>query len=120
MIATVISTFTLNGFHAWDGAPSELTYLSMRHRHEFRFRIECRVGHDDRQVEFHQLQRAARRHIDALYPHGGNGGELEFGSRSCEMIAREVLECLTKNGWTLSAVEVWEDGECGARVEVSA
>jgi hypothetical protein len=117
MISKVIATFAVNGFHAWSEAPPELVYLRSRHRHLFTFKLEARVGHDDRQIEFHQLQRAGRYFVGELFPHGGNGGELEFGSRSCEMIAAELLTRMTKEGWMLSAVEVWEDGECGGRVE---
>lgn len=117
MTSKVISTFRLNGFHAWKGAPPELSYLSVRHRHLFTFRLEARVGHDDRQIEFHQLQRAGRFFVQELFARGGNAGELEFGARSCEMIAAELLQRMTKEGWLLSAVEVWEDDECGGRVE---
>lgn len=117
MKSVVISTCSVNGFHAWPDAPADLAYLSTRHRHAFYFKVEVRVGHDNRQVEFHQLQRAARYFLEAIFPKGGNGGEFEFGSRSCEMIASELLQRMVKEGWTVTAIEVWEDNECGGRVE---
>lgn len=120
MISKVISTFTVNGFHAWSDAPLVLAYLSTRHRHLFTVKVEARVGHDNRQIEFHQLQRAAREAMDDLHPRGGNGNEYEFGSKSCEMLAAELLVQLRKKSWVVSAVEFWEDLECGARVEAEA
>lgn len=116
MKSVVISTCSVNGFHAWPDAPADLAYLSTRHRHAFYFKVEVRVGHDNRQVEFHQLQRALRAAIEDLYPRGGNGGEFEFGAASCEMLAKDLYVYLGKREWLVEAVEVWEDEECGARV----
>jgi hypothetical protein len=33
------------------------------------------------------------------------------------MIAAELLKHMVTNSWTVTAVEVWEDNECGGRVE---
>jgi len=112
---TVIATFTEAGFHCWPEAPQEVLYLGALHRHDFAFRVEVTVGHSDRESEFHILRRQAKEALAALYKRDAHG--LAFGRRSCEMIAEELRGRLLADGTELSAVEVWEDRECGARVE---
>lgn len=104
------------GFHCWPTPNAAVPYLGASHRHRFGFQVEAAVGHCDREVEFHMLQRATREMVGALFPCNAHI-EYEFGARSCEAIAEEVLEGLVKDGWPMLAVEVWEDDECGARVE---
>jgi len=117
------------GFHAWPDAPADVEHLRARHRHLFTLRVECAVRHSERDVEFHRLQRAVKhmlldyysRHatLPANAPHDAiqtrPDDEFEFGARSCETIAQEIVERLYD--WPITAVEVWEDDECGARVE---
>lgn len=97
-------------FHRWDGAPERRRYLRSTHRHEFHVEVCARVEHDDRDIEFHDLK-------DALEPMLPTG---DIGGRSCEMIAAEIIRGL-QDEWPdrILWCEVWEDGECGARVEVT-
>lgn len=123
MTTIVKVKFGVPGFHAWPEAPTRRDYLRARHRHMFNFLVEVKVGHGDREVEFHDLKEEVRR----CFPEGWTSGPagVEFGSDSCETIAMKIMHLLTVS-WKIdyghdihvAAVEVWEDGECGARVEV--
>lgn len=118
--AVVIVAVRVVGFHHWPDAPPEVGYLKDDHRHIFTVRVEWPVGHDDRDVEFHTAQRWMLAALAQLVGHAPHdvAGPFRFGARSCEMVARELL---TRLNGTLhpvpSAAEVWEDDECGARVE---
>lgn len=102
--------WTLPGFHAWPDAPDEVSYLRAQHRHLFHFKVALSVQHDDREVEFHLLQTKCKGfYADSV---------LELNNKSCEMIARELLDKLISHYGTSRsyAVEVSEDDECGAVV----
>jgi hypothetical protein len=114
MIKTVIATFKEVGFHCWPDAPAEVSYLSNPHRHEFLIRVEARVGHDDREIEFHMLKREAKLAMITAFDAAEQGSEFQFGHRSCEMIAQHLYASIR---YPVSAIEVWEDQENGARVE---
>jgi hypothetical protein len=96
------------GFHNWPGATPGREYLADRHRHEFHVEVCAAVHHDDRDIEFHDLKDA----LADFMPRG------ELGAQSCEMMARTIIERLS-DLWPgrILWCEVWEDGECGARVE---
>ena len=94
--AEVYCSLQIEGTHNWPGCPfDEVAYLRDTHRHVF--------------------------HINSKYlnavKHLADGTEIpgkklcEFGSRSCEMIAEELI--VTFN---LSRCEVSEDGENGTIV----
>lgn len=108
-----ISTIRIPGFHNWPQAPNEVGYLGSKHRHLFTIRCEWPVHHDDRDVEFHLAQQAMRDVLEKWR----EGDVYEFEGMSCEMIARAVGARLEQSFREPSAVEVWEDDECGARVE---
>lgn len=121
----VKAKFKQEGFHAWPTAPESRVYLRQRHRHLFGFQVEVEVN-KARSVEFHDLLHTAQ---TLVWAHWGEGMSCEFGDLSCEEIATWLLCQLcnvydkyfdegTAISWTPQiAVEVWEDGECGARVE---
>lgn len=109
MKALIVATVRIEGTHHWPACPLEdVSFLRHPHRHVFTVRIEEEVAHDDRAQEFIVLGRAVERFLEERY-----GRPAKFGARSCETLAREVME------WRPSAraVEVWEDGENGGRVE---
>ena len=110
MPANVIATIRVPGFHYWPGAPKEVIHLADRHRHLFTFKAKVEVEHNDRDVEFQTLQVFLRQHLDKTYDHGATG--YEFGSRSCEDLAQEILDLVKQ----VHTVEVWEDDENGAEV----
>lgn len=121
---SVIITFQLEGMHNWPEAKDifpDVAFLSDMHRHMFHFKMSKRVFHDDRDVEFIRWKREVttylkHKYTDTVEVQGDfmiqDAAYLNFGRMSCEQIAKELLEkfdCLF--------VEVWEDGENGARVE---
>ncbi len=112
----VMIRFDVVGFHCWPDAKGPVEYLSAQHRHLFKFHLEVQVTHENRAIEFHTLKRAT---LATMHDHfHSERGEFQFGARSCEHIARELgNELCAQFGYEVRVVEVWEDGECGARVE---
>lgn len=111
---TVIVKLAVDGCHNFPKAAElfpEVDFLADRHRHMFHFTVACKVTHSDRDKEFIMLKRDVTDYLQSQYLHPDTR-TCEFGSRSCEMLAQEVLERFDAE-W----VEVWEDMENGARVE---
>lgn len=111
-------TFQRKGLHkypaaATDDALADVSYLGHVHRHLFKFKITIQVWHDDREIEFHQFLNW----VESLY----DDGILELDYQSCEMIA-DALSVKIKerfpDRWL--AIDVSEDGECGAICEYDA
>lgn len=105
-LSTIFVRFQVPGFHHWPEPTRERAYLGQRHRHLFHVEVRMEVGHDDREVEFHDLLDYARR----CFP----GGEL--GGQSCEMMARELGKEIARRFGRAVEVTVSEDGEAGAVV----
>lgn len=105
---TVWTVVKLPGFHRWALAPDHRAYLRDRHRHLFHVRVEVAVSHDDRDVEFHDLQDEIRR--------WWGSGTTDHEGRSCEQIARRLGAVLQMAGIKVIRVIVSEDGESGATV----
>jgi hypothetical protein len=111
---SVIVTTEIEGLHCWPAAKvvfPEVDFLSDLHRHIFHIKASKEVFHDDRDVEFIMFKRDVHSYISLKY-YDTDKRCANFGSMSCEAIAREICDyfnCL----W----VEVWEDKENGARVE---
>jgi hypothetical protein len=111
---TVIVKLAVDGCHNFPKAAElfpEVDFLSDRHRHMFHFTVACEVTHSDRDKEFIMLKRDIIDYINGEYFNDFTR-TCEFDSRSCEMLAEEVLKEFDAE-W----VEVWEDMENGARVE---
>ena len=119
----VFCTFRQVGFHNWPNAPEEHKYLAQLHRHEFHVRVEVEVVHADRAIEFIKLKQIAKTAFQQLgWQQQSLAGMINFGSRSCEVLAKHLrlhlldaypLDDIPK----ITAIEVSEDGENGARVE---
>ena len=117
MQTNIIIRFQLEGFHNFPKANElfpEVGFLTDRHRHIFHFELEKQVNHDDRDVEFILFKRDVMSWLTDMY---GKSTQypfyyyLEFGSMSCEMIAKELL-----SQFELESCSVFEDGENGSRV----
>lgn len=103
----IVVRLTFEGFHRWPGAPDHRAYLRDSHRHLFHVEARVEVHHDDRELEFHDVQGFLRE----VLPHG------DLGARSCEMLARELVNAITRRyGERRVRVGVFEDGEVGAEV----
>jgi hypothetical protein len=105
MIAVFAQT-RFESFHCWPDAPSEVSFLKSRHRHEFHVKVYVRVNHSDRDVEFITLKRKVDETIRNLLV-------FDTSTWSCEKWANEILG-LIRNCYR---VEVSEDGENGAIVD---
>lgn len=115
----IIIRFELEGIHNWPAAKEifpDVGFLSDPHRHMFHFEMKKQVNHDDRDVEIIRFKRevmgflmkryGTSTELDALpYRH------LDFGSKSCEMLARELC-----TEFDCNYVSVIEDGENGAEI----
>ena len=111
--ATIWVRYEAPGWHNWPGAPDHRAYLRYEHRHLFHVEARREVAHDDRALEFHDV-----RDVLELAWGGMTGANQALGARSCEMMARELINALVGRfgdgpPWTVS---VSEDGECGAVV----
>jgi hypothetical protein len=106
---------TRPGFHHWPGAPEHRAYLAAKHRHLFAVEVTTAVHDDDREIEFHDVRDAASAFLDCI-----QGRDGDFGSRSCEQIARELAGHLAGYYKRPVIASVWEDWEFGATVEVAS
>lgn len=101
--AAVVVTLQVEGVHCWPACPIEdVKFLKNPHRHVFHVKACKPVTHDDRDVEIIMLKRSIQQYLESYY----SG---DFGTRSCEAIARELIE-----KFNLMFCEVLEDGENGA------
>lgn len=103
----VYCTHQWPGMHRWPEAPDDVAFLRHRHRHQFSTRVEVRVEHDDRDVEFIRLKRCVSAFIEARFA-GDND------AASCEHMARRIAAHLDAKGYSVARVVVSEDGENGA------
>lgn len=107
----VIVSLTIEGIHKWSGCNiKEVDFLKQEHRHIFYIKCKKVVSHDDREIEIIMLKRTILAYLRQKYE---ENGICKFGDKSCEMIAKELLEV-----FSLSSCEVLEDNENGAEVSV--
>lgn len=101
--------FRKEGIHCYPDAPAGVEFLKSPHRHIFHFRVTIDVFHSDRDIEFILF----KRELESLY--GNTGAHLQMNSKSCEMLAEDLIEYISQAypGRSIS-VEVSEDGENGA------
>lgn len=95
---------TIEGFHCWPDATGGFEYLSKRHRHIFVIRGSFPVSHGNREIEINHQQNMIEGFLVAKY-----GRPCEFGSLSCEQIAKELMI-----KFEMSSCQVLEDGYGGA------
>lgn len=104
----VYCTLQFEAIHCWPACPlEEVSFLRVPHRHMFHIKAAKEVSHSDRDVEFIVLKRDIQEHLDSMFP------DRNLGSRSCEMLAQELID-----EFGLTSCEVSEDGENGAFVMV--
>lgn len=111
MKTNVIVRLAVEGLHNWPDAKHvfpEVAFLSDVHRHVFHMELKKRVHHDDRDIEFIMFKRDVTEYLHKKYYKEDYRCHF-FGPKSCEMIARELLEY-----FDCEYVSVWEDLENGA------
>lgn len=118
MTTRIIVTWRHAAFHRWRQSPRQ-PYLANLHRHLFHWRFEIRVEHNDREIEMHELLDACQSTQRALENDDCQSCNKITIEDSCETMAAKLLEemQLIYQGRAMAA-ECWEDGECGARVEL--
>lgn len=105
MKTNIIVNLTYIGLHHWkDCDLQEVEYLKNLHRHTFYITCKKEVTHDDRDIEIIMFKEEIINYLDSVY----NGN---FGTMSCEMIARDLLE-----EFKLNYCKVLEDNENGGEV----
>lgn len=109
----VFCTLRVEGTHNWADCPfDEVDYLRLTHRHLFGIKAYVAVTHENRFVEFIMLKHNIQSYLSRVYYDTAKQLHV-FGGRSCEMLARELIE-----EFNLIRCEVDEDGECGAVLTV--
>lgn len=116
MKAYVIVRTQFEGIHQWDTCNlQKVNFLKNPHRHIFKVETILPVSHNDRQLEFFMLKDRIDKTLLELYPKHSTFAKLQIvSSRSCEMVAQEILTKL-KDLEPIS-VSVFEDDENGAIV----
>ena len=114
----IIVNLQVEGYHNWPMAKEvfpDVAFLSDRHRHIFHICCKKRVNHDDRDVEIIRFKWEIMNYLLKTYRNPIRLDQqynfLELGSKSCEMLARELLE-----RFDLEYVSVLEDQENGAEI----
>lgn len=104
----VYCTVLFEGVHCWPECPfEEVSYLRDPHRHVFYIKAYKKVFHDDRDVEFILLKHKIEQYLHDTY------SDRDLGSKSCEMLASELLE-----QFDLCRCDISEDNENGAIQEI--
>jgi hypothetical protein len=111
-LTTVFAKVMIQGTHFFKDAPDEVAYLSHPHRHIFHIRAFKKVHHDNRDVEFIMLKNEIGAYLASKYTDPVTH-ICDFGFRSCEMLAKEII-----TQFRLHKCEISEDGENGVLVEV--
>lgn len=131
MKITVHFTTRFEALHLWKDAPSAVEFLRHPHRHVFHMRGELVVGHADRDVEFILLKREVEGWLAETLDAGCAVHAMDCDMDedcTCWLAGADLPEDVERwscEHWAiaaglrfgLSACEVSEDGENGARVE---
>lgn len=116
VVQKVFCTLQIEATHNWPGCDiPEVMYLQHPHRHLFGIKAVAVVNHADRNIEFIELKHKIQDYMKQKY-YNQDTRIHEFGSQSCEMIGRELMD-----EFNLVEVSVDEDGENGSiltKVEV--
>jgi hypothetical protein len=119
----IYTTLQKEGYHSFPEAATletfatgkddlyDVSHLAHKHMHYFTIKISVQVSHSNRDIEFIQL----RRWLDQYF----GIGPVDFGNRSCEMIAEDIsLELAESYPNSELRIEVAEDNINGAFIEI--
>lgn len=119
MAVSITARTTAEGLHYWPEPTARRDYLGSPHRHLFRVEVTLPVAHDDRDVEFHDLKRMIDQAVLVMAGGRTDAGLFDFGSRSCEQLARQLAGYLERKHGLHPSRVVWsEDGEFDAVLEL--
>jgi hypothetical protein len=111
-------TFKKEGIHSYPEAKTNIdlknvAFLQHPHRHQFGFRVEIDVDHNEREIEFILF----KRWVMSLY----DEELLMFNNMSCESIGEELLNKIRERYPTRTIkIFIDEDGENGCYLESSS
>lgn len=111
MLKVIYINTSFVGFHRWDNAPEEVSFLRDLHRHLFNVKVTIEVSHNDRDVEFFLLKKDVDFCIDRFDYASWLNGKLVW---SCEMVAERLIRDLSLLEYKVVSVEVNEDWENGS------
>lgn len=118
MRKSIIVTNNFKGYHRYAGAPEDVGFLRELHRHVFNVRTTIEVQHNERDLEFFQLQHRIETFVKMRYNKAHEQYLEGIYIESCETLAENILEHLHRIFPNRRVrVEVWEDNENGAIVE---
>lgn len=121
----IYTTLQVEGYHSFPesakltkfatGDRNDVSHLAHKHHHYFIVRVWIQVSHNNRDIEFIQLRRWLE--TEWLHKHYGTS-PVEFGNKSCEMIAEELFE-LVREAYPANEIkiDVSEDALNGAHLE---
>ena len=114
----VIVTNNFRGYHRYADAPKNVSFLKEMHRHVFNVKTTVEVFHNERDIEFFQLQNHIESFVRYHYTKAYSDYVDGIFIQSCESLAEAILRDIheTYPGRCVR-VEVWEDNENGAIVE---
>ena len=127
------------GIHNWQFCPfNSVEFLRSPHHHQFEVVVTLYVTDDDREFEFIKLQHLLECFIINIYPNYNETHKeqdtfhsvlysifpnnkhipytADLGSKSCEMIANDLLDCFKKVCNNDIEISISEDGHYGGVV----
>lgn len=109
MIKTFINVnWQFEGLHSYPNAPEDVSFLRNRHRHLFKCSVKIQVFHNERELEYFQVQSILKAHFF----------DRSYNDHSCEQIAISILDFLKVIFYQREIIiEVSEDGENSSIVE---
>ena len=114
----VIVTNNFKGYHRYSEAPIDVAFLRDWHRHVFNIKTTIEVTHNERDIEFFQLQNFIEQFVKNAYTRTDIKYIEGICIHSCEALAEAILNKLHEVfPGRRARVEVWEDNENGAIVE---
>lgn len=118
MTKSIVVTNAFRGYHKYEGAPKKVGFLSNVHRHVFNVKTTIEVFHNDRDIEFFQLQHLIDSFVKMQYYREWEQYIEGVYLESCESLAEAIVKYLQEvYPKRHIRVEVWEDNENGAIVE---
>lgn len=117
----VYTTLQKEGYHSFPEAEKlskfatgdlyDVSHLALKHMHYFNIRVWVQVSHLNRDIEFIQLRRWVNNYFEQE--------PIDFGNKSCEMIAEELAIELAKSyPESELRIEIAEDNINGALIEI--
>ena len=118
MRRSIVVTNNFKGYHKYEQAPENVAFLRTQHRHVFNMKTTIEVFHNERDIEFFQLQDELENFVKFFYNRPWEKYVDGIYIGSCESLAEKVINYLhEKYPKRHARVEVWEDNENGAIVE---